>query len=1477
MWNAQALFASDPSKQKAKRDFTTRLINDHDFLGILETHGTQGVEQATQPPTGCRAFWSHGTASVAGIGLVIKQTFLQQFNPTHDDDWVHIVPGRVGRLSLRGALGCLDIVVAYFPTGQEGAHDRMAIMDKMSHHIQSRETTLTVMIGDWNFVLEDNDRFSKATGAWSGAQDRKNAEHWEMRLQTPHKLHELQQPHYTCDQPGVARSRIDRIYTNHFASDQLDRHYSCTVLLWTSLSAHRPISFARATPRPKHSSEKRLPQGPIRHPDWARRVALEYHARTSEDPLNTNPIRRLILAKRAIKDVTMSMQRQGCLAQATEIDDQIGWTMSCIRGAESVDLSRMGRCVKAYPELSNFINPNDPNTRLQPGMTRLRQHAVELSRSSVDLQITKLKRVDAESSNSPYRRNLKEHILTQLRRTMPGTTTTLNAVTTADERVTTDPKEIAAALQDHWGRVFADTQLDGDTIQAWLSSLPNIKGTPSERNPQNAHNAQEPNTTGDASVHRRKRSKPGGRLPQPAGSRRPSIPLDTNAWEVTHKDIQQALDISSNTRPGPDGIPYGAWRALGNLAIDILHGVATTLSNPDSDSMLRQAYHDEAAENEHNYNLSSLICLPKKPSGCDEEVGEYYSPGNTRPLSIVNTDNRLVANAARLHWEQTLVNWVSSNQQGFLPGRSLLSNLITLDSAAMETALRCPDGAIVLFDFKAAFPSLAPEFLFRTLRELGLPDNAINLVRSLYDDNKCSLSFRGTSYPGFAMKSGVRQGCPLSPLLYALAAETLLEQISVSLPGIFVKAYADDTAVVLTDFWTQAPKLAQIFETFAAVSNLHLNLDKCVLIPLHPDGPPPPAHFTDEVSPGHAASTGQSACDTPKAVPPSDMKGGPSNAGQMQQDSANAPLCRSELVLSTLRNRLRRYLEAWSGMKLAWAGQYLGFSVGPGKSDQSWSKPAEKYESRCKLWAGHEHGLQYSAMIYNTLILSTLSFIGQLEMPPDWLYEHERDAFQIMAPGPYRWVQAEDLWHLRQAYGFCRPFLCLRILSQAAQARVFMCDAAMADTSNIRQMTSQLRQSLGCPDMPYTKYVWRDWFDRSFLLRLENTYKEVTETIGPLACFLGGCVNGATNRRPSFQHVVYDELLRKHHYNVEHRLRTLQKRWRLNDRQRHPHSKLVVRTATPAWQAERTLHNLRTLASLTTPRIWAAVFGTICNRWCTARRYQQRHTKHNQCVLRCSATAEDSIEHYCRCPYTRELAARLLRLDPSTQVNMHVFSLCCPDITTQEDLVASAVMIYAVYRATNHFRHHPEHPTTDVFNALRQWAREGAMGDTYTARLLTNRWKPSFAHTPLTGRRHDQQTSRKRGTSPKQQAATTASSSTRRRIDPALSRDYRRQSQPEATQIVTSRTNRTSDAPATGTTNGTHRVEALGARSGSQCSRNNAFPDGPQDTIGRPEAHSEHPPSGHSDTEGGRDFCEPECNEYPTGTHHPICSQYTLG
>jgi hypothetical protein len=66
-----------------------------------------------------------------------------------------------------------------------------------------------------------------------------------------------------------------------------------------------------------------------------------------------------------------------------------------------------------------------------------------------------------------------------------------------------------------------------------------------------------------------------------------------------------------------------------------------------------------------------------------------------------------------------LGDWISQNQQGFLPGRSILSNLIAMDAAAMQTALERTGGAIVLFDFRAAFPSIAPDYLFAALQHMG--------------------------------------------------------------------------------------------------------------------------------------------------------------------------------------------------------------------------------------------------------------------------------------------------------------------------------------------------------------------------------------------------------------------------------------------------------------------------------------------------------------------------------------------------------------------------------------------------------------------------------------------------------------------------------------------------------------------------------------------------------------------------------------
>lgn len=78
---------------------------------------------------------------------------------------------------------------------------------------------------------------------------------------------------------------------------------------------------------------------------------------------------------------------------------------------------------------------------------------------------------------------------------------------------------------------------------------------------------------------------------------------------------------------------------------------------------------------------------------------------------------------------------------------------------------------------------------------VGLPENALNIAASLYDYNYCQVRVQGQNCRGFAMSNGVRQGCPLTHLLYALAADAFCTEW----PGVWICAYADDTAVIPTD------------------------------------------------------------------------------------------------------------------------------------------------------------------------------------------------------------------------------------------------------------------------------------------------------------------------------------------------------------------------------------------------------------------------------------------------------------------------------------------------------------------------------------------------------------------------------------------------------------------------------------------------------------------------------------------------------
>ena len=154
--------------------------------------------------------------------------------------------------------------------------------------------------------------------------------------------------------------------------------------------------------------------------------------------------------------------------------------------------------------------------------------------------------------------------------------------------------------------------------------------------------------------------------------------------------------------------------------------------------------------------------------------------------------------------------------------------------------------------------------------------------------------------------------------------------------------------------------------------------------------------------------------------------------------------------------------------------------------------------------------------------------------------------------------------------------------------------------------------------------------------------------------------------------------------------------------------------------ADRFERNLARLRYLVPPRVVAAVFSTAWNRWCTARRFQQRHRIWNFCKLGCGGSAEDSIEHYARCHIARQFHGNMLRIRDSWLLpwwigvqDSHAEDSC---------LILGSLGAYAMYRTINAPRARGGVSREEAIPALRQALHEAASGHAKAERALAMVW-----------------------------------------------------------------------------------------------------------------------------------------------------------
>jgi hypothetical protein len=232
----------------------------------------------------------------------------------------------------------------------------------------------------------------------------------------------------------------------------------------------------------------------------------------------------------------------------------------------------MERCTVQYPFLATLADYRDPNLRNSGKLEAVRSHAMELARSSVTEGLRELGS-NFQGADIDAIGRKKEQLLVRLKRLLPGASLGLKAVCDERGEVTSDPAQMAAILRAHWSKIFSNRPIDENLLQKWLvETFPDGgKGDPVQ-----------------------------------------GLPFDASKWNLRKDGVAKASQQAGNSMPGPDRIPYIAWKRLGDLGTDTLFEAATALQREDAADLLRRSSGPEGTEGDHDFNLGVCVACRRK-------------------------------------------------------------------------------------------------------------------------------------------------------------------------------------------------------------------------------------------------------------------------------------------------------------------------------------------------------------------------------------------------------------------------------------------------------------------------------------------------------------------------------------------------------------------------------------------------------------------------------------------------------------------------------------------------------------------------------------------------------------------------------------------------------------------------------------------------------------------------------------------------
>ncbi len=304
---------------------------------------------------------------------------------------------------------------------------------------------------------------------------------------------------------------------------------------------------------------------------------------------------------------------------------------------------------------------------------------------------------------------------------------------------------------------------------------------------------------------------PGKRVPSCVQSASTEL---ADLWRPVTKEEVVASELKAKTAPGLDNITVKTWKSISPYFRRIFYNLV----------MLRGKAPEFLTK-----GRTIFIC---------KKAGGSTNPTDYRPITVasvvIRQFHKILAKRIQIahKWDE--------RQRAFLPMDGCAENLTVLNALLQTARTRLKELHLASIDISKAFDSIPYDATINTTIELGAPNQFIEYFTALCTDNYTTLQFLGQEMD-CKVGRGVRQGDPLSPLLFNLVMEKALKNLNdqigfaIGSARINALAYADDVILVAGTKLGLEENLAS-FGGDLESNGLKFNLLKCGVVSMVPSG-----------------------------------------------------------------------------------------------------------------------------------------------------------------------------------------------------------------------------------------------------------------------------------------------------------------------------------------------------------------------------------------------------------------------------------------------------------------------------------------------------------------------------------------------------------------------------------------------------------------------------------------------------------------